>query len=108
MVGLPRVVRTNTGHLLVDGCWFNVSDVSSKAHQVVKDYGSNNPGFDSPPFCYTGCPYAEAILSLGCEETTPPEEWQVEILPRMKEKPWRSREPIWPEVFGIDQTLHES
>lgn len=102
-----EVIRTDTGHMRVNDVWLLTKEVSDKAFAVVKAAGSNNPAFDAPPFCRTGCPYPDAILSLGCKEVEPPKEYRVECVFHDEKKPWRQREPIWPHIFKIDQNLHE-
>jgi hypothetical protein len=59
------------------------------------------------PLFYTGSPYGEAIVDLGCEPVVPPDSFRIESVPHDMRKPWRRIEPIWPEVFGVDQLLYE-
>jgi hypothetical protein len=106
--GKFRVERTREGYLRVDDRWFTVQSVADAAYRRLEEAGSSNPAFDAPPFCFTGCPYADAILALGLPYTlTPPESATVEYVPHDGKKPWRAREPIWPAVFGVDATLYE-
>lgn len=103
-----EVVRFDTEHLWVKGRWFSVHDVADAALSAVVAAGSRNPAFDMPPFCYSGCPYADAILALGCDEISPaPDTARAMLTPHDGKKPARCREPIWPEVFGVDQDLYE-
>lgn len=101
------VIRTDTGHLRVGNKWFAVQDVSAAAFEAVRAAGSTNPAFDMPPFCFTGCPYGEAILKLGVQEVAAPTHYQVQYVPHDGKKLWRAREPIWPRVFGLDPSLYE-
>ena len=95
-----NVTRTNTGHIRVNGKWFNLTDVVNAAFDKVRASGSDNPAFDMPPFFYTGAPYAEAIIALGCDEVAPPKSYRAEYVPPLGEV-WRSREPAWPAIFGV-------
>lgn len=98
------VIRTNTGHICANGKWYSMFALTDKAFAIVKASGSNNPAFDAPPWFYTGSPYADAIVNLGCKEVTPPTSYNVECVPLLG-KVWRSREPAWPEIFNVDVEL---
>lgn len=88
--------------MVSDKC-FLLSDLADAAYAALVDHGSRNPGFDMPPFFYTGSPYGEAILKMGCPEVDPPRAWRAEYVPQDGVEPWANRKPIWPEVFGIEQ-----
>ncbi|MDZ7906423.1 MAG: hypothetical protein U5N55_12055 [Cypionkella sp.] len=105
---MTEVYRTDTEHLIVRGKWFDARAVSQAAYDAVKAAGSKNPAFDMPPFCYTGCPYPDAILALELPEVDPPQKYRVMYVPHDGKKPYRGREPIWPQVFGLDQSLYEA
>ena len=98
------VTRTNTGHIRANGKWYSLHALADKAFAIVKASGSNNPAFDAPPWFYTGSPYADAIVNLGCKEVTEPPVYQVECVPPLG-KVWRSKEPAWPEIFNVDVEL---
>jgi hypothetical protein len=98
------VMRTNTGHIFVNGKCYNLFALVNKAFAIVKASGSNNPAFDMPPWFYTGSPYADAIVNLGCKEVAPPTSYKVECVPELG-KVWRSREPAWPKIFNVDVEL---
>ena len=95
------VVRTDTGHICANGKWYTLSALSDKALARVTASGSKNPGFDMPPWFYTGSPYADEIESLGCAEVTPPTEYRKEHVPALGVV-WRSREPAWPSIFNCE------
>ena len=95
-----NVIRTNTGHIRANGKWFLMADILESTFSTIEKAGSNNPAFDSPPWFYSGSPYADAICALGCAETDAPEEYLVEYVPPLG-KVWRAREPAWPTIFGV-------
>lgn len=103
-----EVFRTDTGHLCVKGIWLIVEDVVEATYQCIKKAGSKNIAFDMPPFLYTGCPYPDAILDLGCTPVLPPNSYRIEYVEQDGKKPWHSRTPIWPVVFDVDKSLHEN
>jgi hypothetical protein len=98
------VTRTNTGHIFANGKCYSLFALVNKAFDIVKASGSNNPAFDMPPWFYTGSPYADAIVNLGCEELTPPDIYMVECVPPLGNV-WRSREPAWAKIFNVDVKL---
>jgi len=93
------IVRTDTGHICANGSWYNLHDLVDTVFERVKAWGSNNPGFDTPNWFYTGSPYADEIVALGCSEVDAPANYRIECVPRLG-KVWRSREPMWPEIFN--------
>lgn len=93
------VIRTDTGHICANGKWYNLSDLVNIAYNIVKDSGSSNPAFDTPPWFYTGSPYADEIVSLGCDVIDAPKTYKVEHVPELGYV-WRSREPAWPKIFN--------
>ena len=95
------VVRTDTGHICANVKWYTLSALSDKAFARVTASGSKNPGFDMPPWFYTGSPYADEIESLGCAEVTPSTEYRKEHVPALGVV-WRSREPAWPSIFNCE------
>lgn len=98
------VTRTNTGHICANGKWYTLYALVDNAFDIVKSSGSNNPAFDMPPWFYTGSPYADAIVNLGCAEVPAPSIYMVECLPLLGNV-WRSREPAWPSIFNMDVEL---
>ena len=103
-----KVIRTDTGHIKVGDTWFTVQSLVDAAFDKVKAAGSTNPAFDQPPFFYSGSPYGDAILTLGCTPMeSGPKDFKVEWVCHDGKKPWRSRDPIWPELFAVDQALYE-
>lgn len=93
------VIRTDTGHICANGKWYTLSVLVDKVFEIVKTSGSNNPAFDMPPWFYTGSPYADELVNLGCKEVTAPETYKVEYVPALG-KVWRSRELTWPSIFN--------
>lgn len=93
------VVRTDTGHICSNGRWYNLRDLVDTAFERVRAWGSDNPAFDAPNWFYTGSPYADEIVALGCAEVDAPKEYRIESVPRLG-KVCRSREPQWPVIFG--------
>lgn len=96
-----RVIRTNSGHICANKRWYVLKDLVDRAFEIAKKSGSINPAFDTPSWFYTGSPYADEIVALGCETTNEPENYQIECVPKLG-KVWRSREPAWPEIFNCE------
>jgi hypothetical protein len=94
-----QVIRTDTGHICANSKWFLLDDLVDTVFEQIKAWGSNNPAFDAPGWFYTESPYADEIVALGCAEINPPKEYRIECVPRLG-KVWRSREPLWPEIFN--------
>jgi hypothetical protein len=97
------VIRTRCGHMRVGVKWFRLRDLGDAAHARLVAGGSDNPGFDMPPFFRSGAPYGEQLLALGCPEVSPPASYAVEWVPQFDHAPWRARLPIWPRIFGVNQ-----
>lgn len=96
-----NVIRTDTSHICANGNWYRLKDLVERAFEIVKESGSNNPGFDTPSWFYTGSPYANEIVALGCDTTNEPANYRIECVPRLG-RVWRSREPAWPKIFNCE------
>tara|TARA_R100000951_G_C2550406_1_gene152264 strand:+ start:136 stop:447 length:312 start_codon:yes stop_codon:yes gene_type:complete len=102
------IERANTGHLIYQGKFYSAESVYRYAARHLAKLGSKNIAFDMIPLFYTGSPYGHVILDMGCQSVEPPTEYSIEVVPHDSIKPWRSREPIWPQAFGVDPILYES
>lgn len=103
-----KVRRTDTGHIAVGDKFFCMSEIYDAAEEKLRAAGAKNIPFNMAPFFYTGCPYGQAIMDLGVSEVSRPRFFRVEVVPHDGKRPFRFHEPIWPEVFGLDQSLYES
>lgn len=102
------VIRADTGDLRIGDEWYSTRELLEVIDRRLTEAGSTNIGFDRPPFFRTGTPYGEALLALGCKPIKGPEKYRIAVVPHDGKKPWRSRKPIWPEVFNADQSLYEN
>jgi hypothetical protein len=93
------VFRTDTGQICANGKWFDLRALVDTAFERVRAWGSDNPGFDAPNWFYTGSPYADEIVALGCAGVDAPKEYRIESVPPLG-KVWRSRDPLWPVIFN--------
>ena len=94
-----RVFRDVKNNLLkVDDVFYQLSELVDKVFDIVKQY-SSNPAFDIPGWFYSGSPYADEIHKLGATPIENVNEFIPEFVPPLG-KVWRSREPIWPQIFN--------
>lgn len=89
----PRVLRGGEV-VVVDGQAYNLRALVKASYAMVKELGSKNPGFDMPPWFFSGSPYAEQIKALGVQPIPIPENFTAEYLPQSTPG-WSRRPPIW-------------
>lgn len=63
------VDRTSNDRVCANGKWYDLQDLVAAAYNRAKEAGSKNPAFDIPSWFYTGSPYANEIVELGCKES---------------------------------------
>jgi hypothetical protein len=96
-----RVLRDSKNNLLkVDDVFYQLSELVDRTFDIAKQH-SSNPVFDMPGWFYSGSPYADEIHKLGCESVENVNEFIPEFVPPLG-KVWRSREPMWPTIFGCE------
>jgi hypothetical protein len=103
-----RVLRDSTNDLLkVDENYFSLSQIVDRVYEIVSKH-SSNPGFDMPPWFYSGSPYADEILNIGIEPLKlKPKEFQPEFLPQSNNKNWKAKQPLWTKIFNCEEKLNE-
>jgi hypothetical protein len=98
-----RVLRDSRNNLLkVDEYYFSLSEVVDHVYTIVCQY-SDNPGFDMPPWFFSGSPYADEILRLGI---TPIQHQVREFTPEFTpaaRPTWRANEPKWMSIFNSEE-----
>lgn len=80
---------------------YRLRDLSDATYRMVKDMGSNNPGFDMPAWFFSGSPFGAQIEALGCEAHEIPDNFRPEYLPRL-EKAWAARASIFDRYAAGD------
>jgi hypothetical protein len=98
-----EVLRDSRNNLLkVGNDFYSLSQVVDTVFEIVKQH-STNPAFDVPGWFYSGSPYEKEICALGIQPLKyKPTEFIPEFLPRYPQPPWRSREPMWPQIFNCE------
>jgi hypothetical protein len=94
-----RVLRTDTGHIVIDGKWFPLMALRDQLEAMLIAAGSRNVAFDMPPAFFTGSPFGPLLLDLGVPEVSPPQTFRVEFVPIFDEEPWRAFEPMWKRLW---------
>jgi hypothetical protein len=93
-----RVIRTDTGHVRVDGKWFSMRSLREALWQTLEDAGSTNVAFDIPGAFYSGSPWGDVLLSLGVVEVAEPANWRAEYVPPLGVV-WRAHRPLWEALW---------
>lgn len=97
-----KVLRDSRHNLLkVGNEFYSLSQLVDAVFEVVKQY-SSNPAFDAPGWFYSGSQYGKEIYSLGIQPLKDaPTEFVPEFVPSLG-KVWRSKEPVWPQIFNCE------
>jgi hypothetical protein len=97
-----EVLRDSKNNLLkVGNEFYTLSELFDSVFEIVKQH-SKNPGFDTPGWFYSGSPYGKEIISIGVKPLEKePAEFVPEFVPPLG-KVYRTREPIWPEIFNCE------
>ena len=108
MLERPVILRTDTGHYVVDGQCYSLASLVEAAYDKMRRAGVTNVGFHAPPFFRTGCRYVDAVKRLIAEydiQTVPlPPDARVEFVPFYGDAPYSfaGQTQCWPEVFGVE------
>ncbi len=65
------VTRNSNDQVCANGNWYDLQELVNAAYNRAKKAGSKNPAFDIPSWFYTGSPYANEIVALGCTTIEP-------------------------------------
>lgn len=97
-----EVLRDSKRDLLkVGNEFYSLSQLVATVIEIVKQH-SSNPGFDMPGWFYSGSPYGKEIISLSVQPLKDkPTDFTPEFVPPLC-KVWRSREPLWPQIFNCE------
>lgn len=97
-----EVLRDSKNNLLkVGNNFYSPSQLVDTVFEIVKQH-SSNPAFDTPGWFYSGSPYGKEIISIGVKTLEKePDEFVPEFVPPLG-KVYRTREPIWPEIFNCE------
>ena len=104
-VRADREVLRGGEYLKVGGDFYNLHDLGDAAFELVKQT-STNPGFDLPPWFYSGSPYAEQIRALGVPPCAAPASFVPEYLPQTDRQLWNRHASWWQHhATGMDSAF---
>jgi hypothetical protein len=84
---------------------FSLRRVAQEMYDMAVASGSDNPGFDTPGWLYSGSPYGLQIVALGCPEIELPDGFTPEYVPDLG-KCWRARLRLWDMYIRFPLPTH--